>query len=286
MKRFRNKPVHLLSDDGAPKILLYDIETAPTLAWVWSAYKTNVVAVEQDWYMLCFAYKWLGEDETHYVSIYQDPKFRKDTANDKFVAERLAALFDHADILIAHNGNKFDSRKANARFLFHGIEPPSPYQQIDTLKESRVYFGQFKHSLNELGRQLGLGVKVQTGGFQLWRDCMYGDADAWALMEEYTVQDVSVLEALYIKLRPWMGSPGKTAHPNIGFWNKGDLMCPKCGNGSVTINRWDKLHRTSVSEFPTVKCLAKDATVSNPCGGYSRLRSRLRQVKGEGVQAV
>ena len=54
--------------NGSPKILLFDIETAPALAWVWAQFDTSVIATEQDWYMLCFAYKWLDEKRTYFVS--------------------------------------------------------------------------------------------------------------------------------------------------------------------------------------------------------------------------
>lgn len=249
-----------------PRILVYDIETAPALAWMWSAYKANIVAMEQDWYMLSVAFKWLGEDETHFFSIAQDPEFTPDSDEDYFVVARLHKLFDQADILIAHNGDRFDQRKANARFLSHGLGPPSPYQTIDTKKEAARYFANYSNSLKELTRLLDLERKQETTGFSLWRSCMAGDPAAWEKMEEYNRQDVKALEALYLKLRPFIGTPGKQAHPNLGHWNKGRPTCPKCGSERVQKRG---IHRTIVSEFQTIQC--KD------CKGYSRSRIRRPQ---------
>jgi len=260
--------------DG-PAILFYDIETAPALVWVWSQWQTNVIATEQDWYMLSFAAKWRGSDEVFFVSIAQDPTFAPNSPNDRFVAERLREAFDRADVTVAHNGDKFDKRKANARFLYHDIDPPAPYETVDTKKEASRYFANYSNSLKELGRVYGLGGKVQHTGFDLWRDCMAGDRDAWAKMEEYNRQDVVLLEKLYDKLTPFTGTPGTQGRPNMGHWKKGETVCPKCG-GDDLIKRG--YHRTKVSEFRTIQCKS--------CGGYSRLRFRRTQAGGNGVELV
>jgi hypothetical protein len=245
-----------------PAILIYDLETAPALGWVWSGYKTNVIAYEQDWYLLSFAYKWLGKNGIRFVSIFQDPAFKPDTTNDQWVAARLYALFDQADVLIAHNNDRFDERKANARFLYHDMPPPAPSQTVDTLKESRRYFNEMSHSLKEIGRRHRIGDKTPHHGFQLWRDCMAGDPKAWRLMEKYNRQAVALLEKVYLKLRPWIGAPGKKAHPNMGFWADGArLVCPKCGSGRL--HRRGAMH-TAVLTYQRFQC--------KECGGWSKAR--------------
>jgi hypothetical protein len=253
--------------DG-PAVLIYDIETAPATVFVWSQWQTNVIATERDWYLLSFAFKWLGQAKTFFVSIVQDPAFTPDTTNDLFVAERLAALYERADVVVAHNGDRFDQRKANARFLFHGIDPPAPYQQVDTLKEARRNFANYSNSLGELGRLHELGDKMPHTGFELWRECMRGTDKFWKVMEKYNRQDVTVLENLYLRLLPWIGIPGKQAHPNRGHWDpvKG-FRCPKCGSEDVVKNG---THRTAFSEFQTFRC--------KNCRGYSRARLRTPQI--------
>lgn len=247
-----------------PRILLYDIETAPALVWVWNQWKTNVIATEQDWRLLCFAYRWLGQSETGFVSVLQDPKFRPDRFDDKWVAQRLAHLFDQADCTVAHNGDKFDRRKANARFLYWNLPIPSPYQTIDTKKESARQFANYSNSLNELGRLLGLGEKEHHTGFDLWRRCMAGDPEAWEMMERYNLQDLDLLEALYLRLLPWIGHPGQGGGGvNCALWRKGEEVCPKCGG--TRLQRRGR-HRTRFSVFQTVWC--------RECGGWSRLPYR------------
>lgn len=284
-RTYVNEPSESFSDYGddfglipppsvGPAILMYDIETAPAAAWVWSQWNTNAIAIEQDWYMLSFAYKWLNDSKMGFVSIFQDPAFYPDTTDDRFVAERLASLFDRADVIVAHNGDKFDKKKANQRFLFHEIDPPSPYQTIDTKKVVCSEFAHMSNALKELGRIHELGDKTQHTGFELWRECMRGDAKFWKTMEKYNRQDVTLLEKVYIKLLPWMSLPGKAATVNYGFWSDGKMVCPNCGHDHLTQRG---VHRTLVSEFPTYRC--------DRCHTYSRARKRSPQTDG-GVKLV
>lgn len=42
----------LVSTSTGPRVLFWDIETAPMLAWVWSRWQDSVTAVEAEWYAL------------------------------------------------------------------------------------------------------------------------------------------------------------------------------------------------------------------------------------------
>jgi hypothetical protein len=252
-----------------PRILIFDIETAPVVGYVWQPWKTNLIAIKEDWYLLSFAYKWLGEDTTY----YHQKAARK--GDDRVLTKQLHSLLDRADIVVAHNLDKFDLRKANARFLYHDLPPVSPIMQIDTLKEAKRYFANTYNSLNGLGELLEVGAKKEHSGFSLWLGCMENDEEAWARMAEYNIEDVELLERVYLRLRPYMGTPGKKGHPNLGFWNPGETTCPKCGGTELTKRG---KHRTTVSEFQTYQC--------KTCGGYSRVRTRDSQADGRGVRLV
>jgi hypothetical protein len=211
------------------KILIYDIETAPNLAYVWGLYEQNVIRVEKEWHMLSFAYKWLGENKTHAYGLVDFPMYKKDKTNDKQLLEKLHSLFDEADIIIAHNGNEFDIKKTNARFIYHGLPPPSPYKQLDTKQIAKRYFKFDSNSLNSLGQHLGLGTKLSTGGFDLWLACMSGDKKAWKKMLEYNKQDVMLLEEVYYVFRPWI-----TNHPNVNVLEENNPACTACGCTKLT----------------------------------------------------
>ena len=123
------------------KILYYDIETAPNLSYVWGQYQQDVIEHEREWYMMCVSYRWVPQKRTHVCSLVDFPEaYLEDPENDYHVVKKLWELFEEADIVIAHNGDKFDMRKANARFVKHGLGPPAPVKCGDTLKVARRFF--------------------------------------------------------------------------------------------------------------------------------------------------
>jgi hypothetical protein len=205
-----------------PKILFFDLETAPCEAWTWGLYNelTSMEFIKSDWYVLCWAAKWLGSKEMMSEGQYSKSK------NDKRIVKKLWKLFDEADIIVAHNAVKFDVRKANTRFIKNGLKPPSPPKVVDTLKTARKYFAFTSNRLGDLGNFLGLGTKKANDGFGLWKKCMVGDKKAWKEMVEYCETDVSLLEKVYVALRSYAGN-----HPNMGVYT-GTMTC-KCGSTNL-----------------------------------------------------
>ena len=237
-------------------ILYYDIETAPNLSYVWGQYEQNVIDHDREWYMLCVSYRWENEKKTHVCSLVDFPdSYKQDPENDLHVVKKLHELFNKADIVIAHNGDRFDMRKANARFVAHGLGPVSPVRQVDTLKVARKYFMFNSNKLDHLGNYLGVGRKVSTGGFETWAGCMRGDKKAWRTMIKYARQDVALLIDVYMKLRPWM-----TNHPNLNVYT-GGASCPTCG--SDNLQKRGK-RTTQSATYQTHQC--------NDCKSYSRTR--------------
>jgi len=203
-----------------PAVLIYDIETSPILAHVWDMYDTSVLEVERDWQLLSFAWKWHGRRGTKFVAAWDDPDWQTVDDGDRWVADRLWALFDRADVIMAHNNDRFDQRKAQARFLAHGLPPPEPSIKWDTLKQVRKHFGFGSNKLDELARQLDLGRKVPHTGKHTWLGCMAGDPKSQRLMERYNRRDVLLLEELYEVLKGWADVP----FLNMGWWSTDDSL--------------------------------------------------------------
>ncbi|AQT27789.1 DNA polymerase exonuclease subunit [Ralstonia phage RS-PI-1] len=243
----------------APRILIADIETAPILANVWRTWKENVGLnqIEHDWYLLSYSAKWLGAKRV----IYHDQSRAKDMENDYDLMLKLHRLLDEADIVVAHNGKKFDMRKINARFILNGLPPPSPYVVIDTMLEARKHFAFTSNRLLYLTENLCTEKKLehaQFPGFELWKQCLAGNKAAWAEMKKYNIQDTVSLEELYLKLRPWM-----EGHPNVAAYSDPDRpACPKCGSHSVIQKGY---RHTQTGRYARFLC--------NDCGGWSRGRS-------------
>lgn len=228
--------------------MIYDIETSPNLAYVWGKYQQDVIKFDKETELLCLAWKWLGEKETHVAG--------RDKFTEDILSLQLRNLFDEADIVIAHNGDRFDQRVGQAKMLEFGLDPPSPYKSIDTYRVAKRYFRLNSNKLDDLGEKLNLGRKVQTGGFALWLGCMNNDPKAWAKMKRYNIQDVDLLEKVYLKLRPWIQN-----HPGLNVIDNRLEACPKCGH--------DKLESrgTYVTKTNTYRRYA-----CKKCGGWSRSR--------------
>ena len=232
------------------KTLIFDIETSPNLAHVWGKWQQDVIAYETEWKLLCYAWKWLGEKEVFTAG--------QDQFDEETLVLRLHQLFDEADVIVAHNGNSFDIKKSNAKFIEYGLTPPSSYKSIDTKLVAKRYFMFNSNKLEDLGNILGVGHKMQTGGFALWLGCMSGDKKAWAKMLKYNIQDVVLLEKIYLKLRPWMEN-----HPSVALYDGRPEACPKCGHKHLQSRGY---RYTKVAKYQRFQC------TSPKCGGWSQAR--------------
>ncbi len=215
-----------------PKIAFFDIETAPILGYTWGIWEQNVIEVVDDWFMMSYAMKWDGEKKIRVKALPDYPGYKKDKKNDKALVTDLHKMMNEADVIIAHNGDQFDLKKANARFAVHGLPPVSPYKSIDTLKIARRNFKFDSNKLDNLGQYFNVGRKIPHTGKKLWLDCIKGVPKAWALMKRYNKQDVALLEAVYLKLRPY----ANTGHPDMRIVGGVNYCCPTCRSTNVTSN--------------------------------------------------
>lgn len=234
------------------KVLILDIETAPMMAYVWRMWKENV-GVEQiagDWHLLSFAAKWVGEPGV----IYQDQRNAENVEDDAPLLITLWELLDEADVVVAHNGRKFDIPKIRARMVLSGMIPYSPCKVVDTLDIAKREFAFSSNKLAYLSERLSRATKLDHGkfpGFKLWKECLAGNPEAWQEMEDYNVVDVLALEEVYLTLRAW-----DTRHPRI---NHEAHSCPKCGGAT---QRRGTVRTAAGLEYARYRC--------NDCGGWSR----------------
>lgn len=233
-----------------PKILLFDIETAPIIAYVWSLWDQNVGLnqIESDWHVLSWAAKWLGEKPV----LYSDQRHSKNIEDDKKLLWKIWQLLDAADVVITQNGKKFDVKKLNARFIYHGFKPPSPFKHIDTMVLAKKHFGFTSNRLEYLANTLKTKTKKlsrrEFDGFDLWKECLAGNIKAWREMEKYNKADVLALEQVYEKLIPWDSS----INFNV-FHDKLDNVC-KCGSTKFTKYGFAYTATGKYQRFQCVKC--------------------------------
>ena len=236
------------------KVLLLDIETSPNLAHVWGLWKQNVGLNQllENSHMLSWAAKWVDESLMYYEDMSNQ--------SERQMLIPLITMLNEADVVVAHNGDKFDVKKINTRCLKYGITPPAPYKSVDTLKVAKRYFAFESNRLDYIAKYLGVGRKsthAKFPGFELWLGVMDNNPEAWAEMKKYNIMDVEVLEKVYLELLPWI-----TTHPNFGVYSEEEAhQCPKCGSEDLQRRGF---YTTNVSKFQRFRC--------NSCGGWSRTR--------------
>ncbi len=242
---------------SSPRVLYFDIETAPLMVRTWRWWQSDALELESDWFIICFGWRWEGDRTSKVMSIADHPDYGPGFEDDGDMVRKLWELFDEADVVVGHNGDKFDIRKVRARMLLHGLEPPSPFQTVDTLKIARKEFALTSNRLDALGGMLGLGGKADTGGWKLWSGCLQGDPMAHRKMARYCKRDVNLLRDVYLKLRPWASN-----HPNMANIAHRPDACPKCGSGRGMNRRGTKYTKTG--QYARWQCKS--------CGGYCQSR--------------
>lgn len=241
------------------RTLLYDIETSYIISGNWGIWDQSAAVVLQDWQILCFAYKWLGEKKTYVVSQddFKGYKAGSFSLDDSKVVKRLWELFNEADVVIAHNGNSFDQKKAQARMMVRKLPPPLPYAQIDTKLAVKRVSSHTSNRLNDLTKALEITNKIDAGGIDTWTGCMEGDPRAWKRMKKYNKMDVIALEELYLEIRPWIQN-----HPALNVLDEKPDSCPKCGG--TEFKKGMKYKATSANRYQYHRC--------QKCGGSVKVR--------------
>lgn len=242
---------------SGPKILTIDIETSFHKAAVWALWDQNVslAQLREASQVICWAAKFIGHKGVEFRSDHHD-------GHERSIA-RIHDLLDQADIVVHYNGKAFDVKHLNREFLLAGLQPPSPYKQVDLLTEVRRNFKFASNKLNYVAQQLGIGKKTEHSGQELWNKCIYdNDKKAWNTMREYNIQDIQLNEDLYYALLPWL------KHPNVALYSdSADDVCPTCGCRDL-IRRGFAL--TNAGKYQRFKC--------RKCGSWSRGKKRVDAV--------
>ena len=252
----------MTNKNKTPRVLIYDIETAPILSYVWGLWDNNVALnqVVSDWHVLSWSAKWLGDPPNKVM--YMDQRGAKNIEDDKEILKHIWNLLDQADIVITQNGKSFDQKKLNARFIMHGFQPPSSYRHIDTKLIAKKHFGFTSVKLEYMTDKLCVKYKKlkhsKFPGFEMWRECLSGNQGAWKEMEKYNKHDVLALEELYTKLIPWENTINFSLYSDTL-----DHTC-KCGSNSMIKNGF---YYTNVGKYQKYKC--------KKCGAESRDRLNL-----------
>lgn len=208
------------------KILYFDIETSPCLAEVWGCGKQYVSAeqIRKERKIICIAYKFAGENKTYSLkmNIKKHKILRFDDDADKEMLKKFIKIYNSADMVVAHNGRKFDLARLRARLVRYELPDLAP-----VLFDDSYVFSKDKnftsHKLDYLCKYLDMPGKTHTSR-KLWTDVMEGSQKALDELTEYCENDVVILEKVYNRLRPYCKSK-----INLALHFNDAMMCPSCG---------------------------------------------------------
>ena len=122
------------------RILLLDIESSPNTAHVWGLWQQNVSLNQlmESSYVLCYAAKWLGEEDVFFDSVHQ--------SKPKAMLKGIHGLLDAADAVIHYNGTKFDIPTLNKEFLLHSFNPLFFRQRLQSPVDDKIAgLSHFRH---------------------------------------------------------------------------------------------------------------------------------------------
>lgn len=246
--------------EGKPAIAIYDIELSPIRMWCYSRWQANALWVDQEQYLMSFAFKWYGTSKIHYYDLRDQTTYSVDRKHDKQLTKALYDMWQMSDILVAYNGAKFDQRVAKMQFARHGLIP-KPVRDIDPLKIARKEFKFSSNSMRQVAIELGVAPKLDVPLGHLTQQIIeHDDKQAWKEFKKYNIQDVETLEAIWIKIRPYA-----TTHVTISAYGDYD-GCPRCGKSDALIRYGFKY--TNSYKYQEWHCNPK----KGGCGHYPRTR--------------
>lgn len=204
--------------------LFWDIETSPNVGFFWrSGYKLNIPAdnIIKERAIICICYKFAGAKKVHALTW--------DNGCDKKLLEDFSKVIASADELVAHNGDRFDLKWLNTRFLYHGLDPKPIERTVDTLKMAKQRFLFNSNRLNYISEFLQLGGKLDTS-YDLWTKIVLdGCETSMKKMVKYCKHDVALLEKVYDKLSDYC-----VPKTHVGVLTGLDRWsCPHCASENV-----------------------------------------------------
>ena len=249
-------------------ILFWDLETTHNIVASFSLFKPVIphTAILKERSIICGSWKWNGKKTIESISIADDmARFKKDRNDDYVVVKKLHEVLQQADIIVAHNGDKFDLKYFNTRCLFHGLKPIAKPITVDTYKVAKKHFNFNSNRLDYIARYLGVGKKIKTTQ-DMWLDIINEKApvekalDAVVKMVKYNKVDVEILEGVYDRLKVFMDN-----HPNANLFIDAEApVCPVCGGKHLQKRGF---RTTRIGKYRRYQC--------DDCGSWSSAGTRI-----------
>jgi hypothetical protein len=173
---------------------------------------------------ICVAWQFYGDKTVQFASEWGDGR-------DQMLTRAWEA-YDQADVLYGHNVAGFDTKNLNAEWLTLGLNPPSPFKTLDTLKEARKTFGFESNTLASLTSRLNIDTKTDKYSVDMARAAVAGDKAKQRQIKAYNVGDIHASREFVDRLRGWIPS-----HPHSVLGTIDDRpTCNQCWGDNLEPN--------------------------------------------------
>ena len=204
-----------------PRILIFDLETSGLDA--------------NRGHIMCAVAKWLNDDYSYTWRIDETPGFGDTPGSfidDSAIVQELVELCTEADAVCAYYGGygKFDVPYLNTRAVAQNLRPCPPLTVIDPYTTAKGSMKLARNGMASVAEVLNCELQKTHLPWADWIAAQYGDTKAMNKILEYCINDVLVLEELYLKLRPLIRNHPYVANNPEATDEERRIMCPSCGS--------------------------------------------------------
>lgn len=158
--------------------------------------------------ILCASYE-SSEEPGKVRTIRQDetnPRWSEGIrGDDKELVKQVCKLVRDHDVIVAHNGSRFDIPMLRTRALRWGL---APLKEVKLVDPCSIAFRKFKLRSNKLGRiadYVGIEDKKTPLDMSVWADAMLnGSKRAMNLIVEHCEADIRVLKGVLNFVKPFI----------------------------------------------------------------------------------
>ena len=124
-------------------------------------------------------------------------------SNDSALIQDIAGCLDKYDVLVAHNGAKFDVAFLRTRMAKWGLGAFPNKKLVDPVMVARNKLRMSSNSLAALASLIGAGEKTIVDGDMWLRASLDGDKEAMDYIVKHCVVDVEILDKVADAVKPY-----------------------------------------------------------------------------------
>lgn len=242
--------------------LYWDIEMLPGVFYGWSMYSEPFQQIENTTISM-ISYRWDGEDEVHSIHL-NEKQYNKNIRNEKPIIKEFLKVVNQADVMVAHNGDKFDWKKFNFKVAKYNLKPVKKPILVDTLKMVKQEMSADSHRLGDLCREFNLPVKIPlNGGFT----AAFRGYGKYLELVNYNRQDIICLEMLYNYIKPHC-----RPKYDVSKLDNKNRACSSCG--SCDIIKYGKYILATGKQVSRYRCkTCKSTKTRDSANGIQTIRA-------------